>query len=694
MTPKLSSLLDSLPELSSMGRRVDTLWGQIAVIVCLTAAILGWAFGVNLESQREQLGNHRFSEVQLFSDRVSDRLLSLQARGQAIAQLGVLRFLLDDPVLDKPLLTSYLQGLSNKFEAIEAIELYDEDNRRVVGTDLKGLKSYAGQADNQPAMGEELGRYSPLMVDPKLHRIEHWQRIPIPRNPHGVEYAAIYSDLTPVLSAFYRTDHMGEIPLVMFDIQGDPIKVSHTGGNIRLTGEERANYHALWPEIRGQQFGQLTLDDRHYLYLKVTAGHFEPFYLVSSFDDHDLELLARDHRRLLGATGLVLVLFLCWLTIQKHGLLRQQGHFKLAMDITEQIYQHAGSTLLFTTSGKLLSGNPTALNMLGLKGGRQGALWFSKLFDSPQARQGWEVALEKGHWRGQLPAREMQQLLSVELCHAQGEGHYPLVVANLHAITDEEEAYRSLSRTPVGLALMDSDYRLVLSNPSLQSMLGVDAESCRKLSLTDLVSLPEGITPKGITATLGRDEAWEERVWLATANQGILPLLAKINASDDRGQLVLTLMAPAEPSVSVAGIRELQLFCRRAVAPAALIRISEHQEITPPHETRQINQSLIRQQLATLVPKHSCIAQVGDHTLLMVSDSRPQQVEAIADEMATRFRGSPITLQFSACWLDGEMELKDALALVRQGEGTGSGGLEWAAEGPAYDTIRTYTEGS
>ncbi|TKB48646.1 PAS domain-containing protein [Ferrimonas sediminicola] len=674
-----------------MGRRVDTLWGQIAVIVCLTAVVLGWAFGVNLESQREQLGNHRFSEVQLFSDRVSDRLLSLQARGQAIAQLGVLRFLLDDPELDKPLLQNYLQGLSNKFEAIEAIELYDDQNRLVVGTELNQLRGYAGQADNQPAMGEEMGRYSPLMLDSKHHRIEHWQRLPIPRNPHGVAYAAIYSDLIPVLSAFYRTDPMGEIPLVMLDLQGTPLKLSHTGGSVRLSPEERASYQALWPEIHGQQFGQLTLGERHYLYLKVAAGHFEPFYLVSSFDDHDLELLARDHRRLLGASGLVLVLFLCWLTIQKHGLLRQQGHFKLAMDITEQLYQHAGSTLLFTTSGKLLSGNPSALKLLGLKGGRHGALWFAKLFDSPQARKGWEIALEQGRWSGQLPAREMQHSLDVELCHTQGEGHYPLVVANLHALTDEEEAYRTLSRTPVGLALLDSNYRLVLSNRALQSMLGLDADACKKLSLTDLVSLPEGITPKGITATLGRDEAWEERVWLATANQGILPLLAKIVASDERGQLVLTLMSPVEPSVAVAGLRELRLFYRRAEAPAALIRITPHHEITPPHETRQINQCLIRQQLATLVPKHSCIAQAGDHILLLVSNSRPQQVEAIAAEMAARFRGTPLTLKFSACWLDGEMELNDALALMRQGEGAVHGDLVWAADGPDYHTVRTYT---
>ncbi|WP_028114300.1 PAS domain-containing protein [Ferrimonas kyonanensis] len=696
MNHKLTTFLDSMPELRGSNRKFDMLWPQIAIIICLTAVALGWAFGVNLKLQKEQLGNHRFSEIQLYSDRITDRLLSLQSRGQVISQIGVLRFLLNAPELDTEQLQSYLQGLTDKLEAIERIELYDSNNQ-VVASTLTPSPHYEGQADNRETQGEGQARYSPLLIDTGQHRVSHWQRVPVPANPHGVKYSAIYADLTPVLSAFYRVDQMGEIPLMLFDIEGKAFKLSHTGGNDRLSEQDQQRMAALWPQIQGQEFGQLNIEDRNFLFLRVKAGHFEPFYLVSYFDDHELLLLARDHRRIVGSLGLVLILFLCWLTIQKHGLQKQQGHFQLAMDVAEQLYQHAGSTLLFSPSGKLILANPSAHRLLGLKASGNQGLWFHQLFGSDRAQRGWEHTLEKGQWQGQLSPGGQDRSLAIELRHSSSNNLFPLVIANLQPVTDDENAYRSLTQSQVGLALMDNELNLQLCNASLREWLGRDADDNRPLPLDRLISLPEGMEFSDLQQSVARDGLWQQPVWLKTHHHGMQPRLASVNQGDDKSQWILTLQdrqgSDDASNPPLAGFREMQLMHQDASGPEALLNLRQFRARHQQPQSWAINQRIVVQHLKELAPRHSCIAQFGEELVVLLSQSSTSQAETLAQGLNERFEDTPVELRISATWLATGRSLREGLAQLDDANKRLPSGhpISWVGDRQPPNDARTYT---
>ncbi|TKB53021.1 hypothetical protein [Ferrimonas aestuarii] len=466
MKNKLSRLLDSLP-LSSQSRDThhQSLWVQLAAVLGIAAILLGWGLGHTLEQHRQQISAQRFSQIQLFSHRLSDSLLALQQRGEIISQIGVLKYLLAQPKTNARDVEVYLQGLVDKLDAIEMIELYDNSGALVLHTRPYQDRSYRGEADARQPLGESRAQFSPMLLNQERHQIGHWQKLPVADNDKGIQYATIFADLSTQFTAFHRSDPLGEIPLILFSDNGDALSLSQHP--LQQTEKTR-----LWQRIEQHDFGQQVLQDKHYLFVKIQAGNFDPFYLVSFVDERQLLDFSREAQQKLVIVTLIFTLLFFWLVIQRHGVRKQQQHYHHALTVVENVFEQANALILLSRQGKLLLANPNAQQLLAELQPDEQPLWFYQLFSEEDGDYAWSQAIEFGNWQGRLTTRQNTGV-EVKLQSNQQQG-FGLILMTLNPSSSLE---LHLPDTSLGLALLNDDLLPIKQNKQLSTWL-VGSSEC------------------------------------------------------------------------------------------------------------------------------------------------------------------------------------------------------------------------
>ncbi len=532
-------------------KQLPFIW-QLLLMVLVIAGIALGAMSVNAEILRARLSEHRFSELQVFSDRINDGMFRLETRAQLMAQYGIASHLLKQPTLDIDPLKAFMQQLLSTESGFRRIAILDEEGSVMLSQGQDNYfhlsRRHLQQIISDLDPGEVFS--SPLQLEG--NHAYRYMIAPIYGSPHGARGMLFTVEMAEAWKKFKAVDNTDTTPLILVDSRGNCFGINRAGeiGRAPLPGR----HPELWQSMQQNDFGQLQKDNFHYIFMQVRPGSQSPLYLVTYLDNDARHPLVQRYQRQITVAALVLILVLARLMWHRRY---QEDHSRArarAERLLEQLYHGSQGLLIFSLDGRCVTANPSASNQLGLTPERLQDRRFSHLFDSDSLGVDmiWQLMRGSGYWEGRLVVRHQPKLVVKTTIRAipldDNERVYLLTLEEGRQQQDQELQIRRLEQltdSASGLALIDSRQRIRVINRALGRILSQPQERLEGLPWLSLLQLTSPELEQSLNHQLTNRGYWQGALWFRRGDGGVVRCLANLHQGDaysqDDSYQVLTL---------------------------------------------------------------------------------------------------------------------------------------------------------
>ncbi|MBY6017778.1 PAS domain-containing protein [Halomonas denitrificans] len=525
-------------------RQLPFIW-QLLLMVLVIAGIALGAISVNAELLRARLSEHRFSELQVFSDRINDSMYRLETRAQLMAQYGIASHLLRQQQLNIDPLKSFMQQLLATESSFRKIAILDIEGNTILsqGQDtyfhLTRRKLQSLIADLDP--GEVFS--SPLQLEGgRAHR---YMIAPVSGSPHGARAMLFTVEMAESWTKFKAVDGSDGTPLVLVDARGNCFGINRGDDSDIGQSPLPGRHPDLWQAMQQNDFGQLAKGNFHYIYMQVRPGSQSPLYLVTFLENNTQHPLVQRYQRQITVAALVLILVLARLMWHRRY---QEDHSRgraRAERLLEQLYHGTQGLLIFNSEGRCITANPAASSQLDLQPERLQDRRFRHLFDSDNLGVDmiWQLIRGSGYWEGRLVVRHQPQLVVKTNIRAipieDNERLFLLTLEEGRQQLDMEQQLRQLEQltdSASGLALIDGHQRIRHINPALGRILSQPEE---RLCGTHWLTLLQLSTPDlelSLNHQLANRGYWQGALWFRRGDGGVVRCLANLHQGEAIGQ--------------------------------------------------------------------------------------------------------------------------------------------------------------
>ncbi|MBY6186504.1 PAS domain-containing protein [Marinobacter hydrocarbonoclasticus] len=523
-------------------RQLPFIW-QLLLMVLLIAGVALGAMSVNAELLRARLSEHRFSELQVFSDRINDSMFRLETRAQLMAQYGIASHLLKQPTLDIDPLRTFLQQLLTTEPSFRKIAILDIEGQAILSQGEDDHFHLTRRRLEQIIKGLDPGEVysSPLQLEgEKAHR---YVVAPVFGSPHGARAMLFTVEMAESWKKFKTVDGDDGTPLVLVDARGNCFGISRAGKVGQSPLPDRLP--ELWRNMQQNDFGQFQKENYHYIFMQVRPGSQSPLYLVTYLDNNAQHPLVQRYQRQITIAALVLILVLARLMWHRRY---QEDHSRArarAERLLEQVYHGSQGLLIFNSDGRCLTANPSAAAQLDLSPERLHDRRFRHLFDSDSlgVDMVWQLIRGSGYWEGRLMVRHQPKLVVKTTIRAipfeDNERLFLLTLEEGRLQQDQERQLRQLEQltdSASGLALIDGHQRIRVINRAMGRILSQPQERLEGTPWLSLLQLTNPDLEHSLNHQLSNRGFWQGALWFRRGDGGVVRCLANLHQGDSLGQ--------------------------------------------------------------------------------------------------------------------------------------------------------------
>ncbi|GAA5194134.1 PAS domain-containing protein [Ferrimonas gelatinilytica] len=540
-------------------------------LLLLTVVVIGTAYlllSLNRQMLYERLAAQRFTEMQVFSDRINEALLRQEASVQLISQLPLGQQADDAGTHFTESMLQQMQSNLNRFEALALLDGQGRSLFKAGHSEYLSLTRDEILQQRQQLDPEELFA-SKLYLDSQRHAAYQWLLVPLPSNPLGAESLLALVNISDLWESFYAVYDIRRLPLFLIDAEGNSLNL--TSRETGYQGSIESQFPQLWKQVRQNSFGQYTEAPQHFVYMQVRPDSHSPLYLMTYLDertDHPVADRYQSQFYLAMLALLVVLARLLWLRRYRQD--HQSARLR-AEQLAEHLFERDNGTGMFDSAGYCLAANSSLCTQLGMTPEQLNERRFRNLFDSDPMNIDvvWQLARSSGYWQGQLMPRQQDgPPFLVQIRHLKFKGSSSLMLVRLEeSLKQQAQQQRvrylaSLGESGCGLALLDTEQNIVECNAAMLQLCAQPKDQLVGLGWQQLLAWHNNEMTQVLSHQLGARGSWQGPLWLRRGDGAVSRCLANIqlNESNDGEDphWVLALMPLRDPNLPLEAPEQIQ----------------------------------------------------------------------------------------------------------------------------------------